>query len=210
MDKDLYQYYKMAGEKDDLFNSKDTRAERQKAKLIKKNLGHVYNRGLDIGTSEGLHTQLLTGVCNEVIACDISRERLIKLRDKYYITNLVVQCDIEHLPFKDQSFDIIMATEVLEHIPDDKRALRVIWDCLIYNGMIIISVPNKVKPDKTGDRLSKALGLDIPKYGHLRTYNKFTLRVLLRETRFIWVRIKEFNKKQNLFCIAIKIRGIFD
>jgi SAM-dependent methyltransferase len=45
------------------------------------------------------------------------------------------------LPFADQSFDVVCAFEVLEHIPDDAQAMREIARVLRPGGAFIFSVP---------------------------------------------------------------------
>lgn len=50
--------------------------------------------------------------------------------------------DICHLPYKNNSFDKIILSEVLEHVPDDLRALREEKRVLKKGGFLIITVPN--------------------------------------------------------------------
>jgi SAM-dependent methyltransferase len=51
------------------------------------------------------------------------------------------QVDIQNLPFEDGSYDFIFASHVLEHIPDDNKALRQIRRVLKPNGIAILPVP---------------------------------------------------------------------
>ena len=50
-------------------------------------------------------------------------------------------CDICKLPFEDESFDYIICNHVLEHIPDDKKALSELFRVLKPSGKAFISVP---------------------------------------------------------------------
>lgn len=52
-----------------------------------------------------------------------------------------VHCDIQALPFPDNSFDLILCNHVLEHIPDDRRALRELYRVLKPNGLAFLLVP---------------------------------------------------------------------
>lgn len=54
---------------------------------------------------------------------------------------MVVRGNGYHLPFADSSFDCVIASEVLEHIPDDDQALREITRVLRPGGCLAVSVP---------------------------------------------------------------------
>lgn len=66
---------------------------------------------LDVGSGNGVITNQLVGKYERVCAIDISEEAL-----KYVIAEKVVG-SIEQLPFKDNEFDLILISDVLEHLP---------------------------------------------------------------------------------------------
>ncbi len=75
--------------------------------------------------------------------------------------------DIQALPFSDESFDFIFASHVLEHIPDDIKALSEIYRILKPNGMAILPVPiigqhtvEFDEPDPLQDYHVRAPGVD--------------------------------------------------
>jgi len=49
--------------------------------------------------------------------------------------------DIQQLPFSDESYDFVFASHVLEHIPNDEKAISEIHRILRPNGIAIIPVP---------------------------------------------------------------------
>jgi SAM-dependent methyltransferase len=49
--------------------------------------------------------------------------------------------DIQNLPFKDETYDFIFASHVLEHVPDDKKAVQEIRRILKPNGIAVLPVP---------------------------------------------------------------------
>lgn len=49
--------------------------------------------------------------------------------------------DVQDLPFKDESFDSIIATHVLEHIPNIVKMVNECWRALKPNGKFNIRVP---------------------------------------------------------------------
>jgi ubiquinone/menaquinone biosynthesis C-methylase UbiE len=49
--------------------------------------------------------------------------------------------DLQHLPFADGTYDFVFASHVLEHIPDDEKAISEIRRILKPNGIAILPVP---------------------------------------------------------------------
>lgn len=49
--------------------------------------------------------------------------------------------DVQALSFQDQSFDLCTSTEVFEHVPDDRRAMREIRRVLKPGGHLVFTVP---------------------------------------------------------------------
>ena len=49
--------------------------------------------------------------------------------------------DITSIPRPDATFDVIMCNHVLEHVPDDRRAMRELWRVLRAGGWAILQVP---------------------------------------------------------------------
>lgn len=109
------------------------------------------DRVLDVGCGEGRHT---TQACKEtectVCAVDIDPRNLDKTR---YILGLMEQTgesraswgvfrgDALRLPFKDTHFDKVICSEVLEHVPDDNKAVQELMRVLKDDGTLAISVP---------------------------------------------------------------------
>lgn len=53
----------------------------------------------------------------------------------------VVRGSIEALPFDDGSFDLALALDVIEHVPDDLRALEELFRVLRPGGSLLVTVP---------------------------------------------------------------------
>lgn len=58
----------------------------------------------------------------------------------------LVRSDIQRLPFAGESFDKVLMSEVLEHLPDDRAALREIHRILKPGGVLALSVPHSNYP----------------------------------------------------------------
>ena len=64
-----------------------------------------------------------------------------------YDPRTMVKMDTTNIEYPDQSFDIICCNHVLEHIQDDKKAIREFYRILKSNGWAILNVP--ITADKT-------------------------------------------------------------
>ena len=83
-----------------------------------------------------------------------------------------VQGDALALPFADGTFDRVIASEVLEHIPDDTAAMRELARVLRPGGAMAVTVPRCV-PEAINWALSDEYH-DTPG-GHVRIYRRSTL-----------------------------------
>lgn len=60
-----------------------------------------------------------------------------------------VHCDIQNLPFPADSFDLILCNHVLEHIPDDRRAMRELLRVMRPGGTALLLVPQNLNMEQT-------------------------------------------------------------
>ena len=98
------------------------------------------DRVLDIGTGTGANLRLLRGLgLGAVCGLDSSDEAIGYCVSKGL--GSVQKGDICALPFPDESFDFVLATDVIEHVDDDAAAAREIARVLAPGGMALISVP---------------------------------------------------------------------
>lgn len=56
-----------------------------------------------------------------------------------------VKMDVTNIPFDNQTFDIIYCSHVLEHVPDDRGALREFYRVLKDDGLVVLMVPVNVE-----------------------------------------------------------------
>lgn len=57
--------------------------------------------------------------------------------------------DITELPYQEAAFDVVLCCHVLEHVPDDRRAMREICRVLRPGGWAILQVPLQSKRERT-------------------------------------------------------------
>jgi SAM-dependent methyltransferase len=118
--------------------------------------------------------------------------------------------DITGLSFKDSSFDLIFCSHVLEHVPNDKKAISEIYRVLKKNGTAIIIVPLYKNQKKTYEDFSitnpkeraKAFG----QWDHVRICGQDYVKRLKKEG--FKAKIENYSKK--LDKNIIKRFGILD
>jgi SAM-dependent methyltransferase len=80
---------------------------------------------------------------------------------------------IEELPFEDRSYDAVICNHVLEHVADDRKAMREILRVLRPGGWALLQVPiNRRRPYTIEDPTASALErrLRFGQHDHVRSY----------------------------------------
>ena len=147
-------------------------------------------RALDLGCGFGRHTYALARGAVSVVALDAGRDEItgvqgmlgaMALEHEFDPTRLLASAivgDAHHLPFPDATFDHVICSEVLEHIPDDVTVLRDIVRVLRPGGTLVVTVP-RYGPERINWWLSEAYH-SVPG-GHIRIYRRRVLRARLRD-----------------------------
>lgn len=119
-----------------------------------------------------------------------------------------VKANICDLPFEDNSFDVVFCNHVLEHIPDDTKAMQELYRVLKPGGMGIFQIPQDLSRDITFEddsitdekERSKIFG----QYDHVRVYG----RDYFNKLRAIGFRVEEVDytkkisqKEIERFCL---------
>ncbi len=98
------------------------------------------DRVLDIGTGAGTNLRMYEDLgFQNVTGTDFSWDALSYCREKSF--GGLVQGRIERLPFPNDGFALITATDVIEHLDDDEAALDELGRVLRPGGRLIITVP---------------------------------------------------------------------
>jgi 2-polyprenyl-3-methyl-5-hydroxy-6-metoxy-1,4-benzoquinol methylase len=133
-------------------------------------LASISGKVLDVGGSAGtLHEKLMKKIDEKnVISLDIE---IIAVR-----TNQVIG-DGQKMPFRNNSFNSILAGELIEHIEDPEKFLNECWRVLENNGVLALSTPNK---KSWLNRTAKSYEMPL----HLSLFSPEELKKLLKKTGF--------------------------
>lgn len=169
---------------------------------------------LDIGCGDGRVTELFRDKFNHLYGIDIS-DKFINEAKKKGIVAQVADINVKPLPYPDAFFDVVLCSEVIEHIFDTDFLLQECNRVLRNGGYLVLSTPNLAswynriiflagfQPVQSEIRLEGQTG-------HIRVFTLRSLKSLLRKYNFQIKDIfavptltdkKIFKFLENFFCI---------
>ncbi len=116
--------------------------------LVREQVGNVAGlRILEVACGRGGFVRELARSGAHVTGCDFSLTALrvgqAKLRAQGNGTSAaLIQGDAQALPFADESFDVIVSCETIEHVPDAQKALREMWRIARPGAKLFLTTPN--------------------------------------------------------------------
>ncbi len=110
-----------------------------------KSINAMDLNGLDIGCGEGHMLNMLINkkIISNIKGIDLDAERISYSKEKFPHIDVSIM-DIYDIDYKSLGeYDYIIATEILEHLPDPIEALEIIKKLLKPESYIIISIPHE-------------------------------------------------------------------
>lgn len=164
---------------------------------------------LDLGCDCGwLSTKIKEKFNSEIYGVDINQESLIEA-EKKGINVLHYNLGQKDWPFEDESFDLLIAGDVIEHVIDTETFVQECYRILKKDGLLIVSVPNI---NAYYNRLLISLG-QYPLWieaapnisfapfnvgwstGHVRAFNRKAICKLLKYFNFEILKVKGVSGK---------------
>ena len=125
---------------------------------------------LDVGAGDGRLTRRLAEATPHTVALDFSRASLARAAD----LRLRVQGSVLTLPFADASFDMVLATEVLEHLSDADRRLAVRELVRVTRKRVLVTVPFRETLAEEMCQCERCESV-FHAYGHMRAFARADL-----------------------------------
>jgi 2-polyprenyl-3-methyl-5-hydroxy-6-metoxy-1,4-benzoquinol methylase len=188
---DFYSKHHLSGNRRNQSVSEEKRSE-----LFKEWMGKN-KKVLDMGCRDGILTRHFIEH-NEVTGLDIDKQALEACRENLNIETKWADFSLQ-IPITSSSFDVIVAGEVIEHLPYPEITISEIARILKPEGLFIGSVPNSYHI-KNRLRILKGRLIDYDPT-HLRAYNVMLLRQYL-EKEFLIEKLTSCRGKSAFLSIA--------
>jgi SAM-dependent methyltransferase len=136
---------------------------------------------LEIGASVPARTAWLAARCRTLLGVELFVDRVPAARDNIRYVVGDWQRLSEFIP--QESVDVAVSSHVIEHVPDDLRALDELYTVMRPGGVALLSTPNRKRLVRrvierfTGERT-------FPWWEHVREYVESDLESLVARSRF--------------------------
>lgn len=160
------------------------RRSQEVLKAIQKHKGYHIGNFLDVGTADGLMIERLKADFPVfTVGVDFSFEMLTSNPKRTFHP---IQADVLKLPFLLQTFDVVIATAVIEHVVDGEKLLKECFRVLKKGGLCILTTPVPFF-----DRIY-ALFQPKEREFHHKLFTLRELRVILEKCGFQVVKAEKF------------------
>ena len=107
-----------------------------------------FESALNLGTGEGDYDRMIAGYCVQVLGCDVNEEDLAHARTlnqgvmnlRYELNNAL------ELTYPDNHFDLVVSSEVIEHVGQPEKMVQEIYRVLRPGGYAVITFPSQEFP----------------------------------------------------------------
>ena len=149
-------------------------------------------RALEVGPGSGIYIPILKELCAEVHLADCERTYLKAIELRYGADPCIkiIVDDITRSQLPDHSFDLVLCTEVVEHIADSAAALRHLARIMKPDGILVLSTPQRHSSLEMIARLALSPGLiwltrllyrePVLEMGHINLMTESTLQAQIK------------------------------
>lgn len=185
---------------------------------------------LDVGCGNGVISRSVGAKGFEVFGIDISEKAIEKAKQLNTLSNVNFEVkSAEQLVAEGKKYQAVICSEVLEHLQDPAKLLKVLYDSIADNGILIVTVPNGNGPRevmvtkpvinlqkknnltwKIIQKTKTALGYsgttaqsDASDLTHIQFFTKKTLQQLAKENNFNITHFGKTNFVEDIFPFSL-------
>lgn len=181
-------------------------SERRKASILGRSVARAGGSTvLEVGCGDGYLTWRLAEAGCFVTGTDIADARLEQARARTSLAGTpptLVRAAAEELPFESGSFDCVVCSEVLEHLPNPQSAVAEAARVLKTGGAYIVTVPYC---ERIAQHQCVHCGEYTPQWGHLHSFDGESLTSLLEQSGFVVESWRPFTSPLNTLPISRSI-----
>jgi SAM-dependent methyltransferase len=145
------------------------------------------DRVLDLGSGAGDFTAEIATVAPQVVGVEVAEAAVARATARHPELDFRLAPIGGPLPLEDSAFDLVWASEVIEHVADTARWLSEVRRVLAPGGRLLVTTPShgRLRVAVAGiERFSEPLG------DHLHLYSSRSLRRTLEELGFARVSVR--------------------
>lgn len=186
---DYISHYQTDAEEFDYFEERIGPAKHEEKRVHEVILSQIPRDSkliLDVGCGSGWIAKSLIPKGKKVVSLDVSKLNPLKVHNQIRNeSHFPFVADSFKLPFKDNSFDCVIASEVIEHVYEPDKFLEELFRVVSKGGRMIISTPYK---EKIRYHLCIHCNKKTPENAHLHSFDENILKSLYTKDD-----LKKFN-----------------
>lgn len=141
-------------------------------------------RVLDLGCGDGSFCAELAGAGTDPVGVEVAEAALARARERHPGLEFRLAPPHGPLPFEDARFDVVWASEVIEHVGDTARWLSEVRRVLRGGGRLLLTTPYHGRVKNVALALARFESHFDPVGQHLRFYTRRSLARLLEDFGF--------------------------
>lgn len=166
-----------------------------KLKVISELIKNKPNKILDVGCASGWFLDKVNKLYPEAELTGVdASKKAIDYGKKVYKNLNLIHADAHKLPFKDRSFDLILCTEVLDHVVEPEKVLSEIRRVLSPNGIAIVELDDS---KNLFFRVIWYIWIHLPgsvwNHAHIHEFNIENLEEMIKKCKFQVIKKKIFR-----------------
>jgi SAM-dependent methyltransferase len=120
--------------------------QERRLEMIRRHAPLEGARILDVGCGMGMYVRAFRRFSEQVYGVDVDPEKVAQANQEL---PHIQTAPAEELPFADGFFDVVLLHEVLEHVGDDRQAVREAHRVTKVGGRMVVFAPNRLWPWET-------------------------------------------------------------